>query len=192
MEIIALVVSILAFVMSVITTWLTIFYSGKLKISHPSVIFFGPDAGYGPPKIFLRAILYSTSRRGQIIESMHAKLRRSGTTQIFNIWVYGETNDLKRGSGLYVSKEGVVYNHHFALPKENAKFEWQEGEYVIELYSKVVTENKPSLILSQRLNLPEKYATQLQETNSGLYFDWEPESQVYSLHIDTKYVKDKV
>ena len=188
MEIAALTVSIFALILSLLTTWFTLFYSGTLRISHPSVIFFGPDAGHGSPKVFLRAILFSTSRRGQIIESMYVKLRRSGSYQIFNIWVYGETKDLKRGSGLYVGKEGVVYNHHFALPKENANYVWLEGIYTIELHAKTVSQKSPSLLLSQKLNLSEKLSEELRTTNAGLYFDWDPESQVYSTHLDTRFV----
>ena len=36
---------------------------------------------------FLRTLLFSTSKRGLVIESMHVALARNETHQNFNIWV---------------------------------------------------------------------------------------------------------
>lgn len=59
-------------------------------------------------KIYLRTLLYSTAKRGQVLESLHISLQRNESKQNFNIWVYGEKGNLKRGSGLFVAQEGVT------------------------------------------------------------------------------------
>lgn len=61
-------------------------------MTQPTVVFFGPD---GPPrdgeqrrlKVFLRTLLFSTARRGQMIEIMHVSLQRAESRQNFSIWV---------------------------------------------------------------------------------------------------------
>ena len=44
-------------------------------MTQPTVIYFGPDAPRGregspPPKVYLRTLLFATSKRGRVIESM--------------------------------------------------------------------------------------------------------------------------
>jgi hypothetical protein len=86
-------------------------------MTQPTVIFFGPDTPRARedtplPKVFLRTLLFSTSKRGRVIESMHVALSRNETHQNFNIWVYGDEK-LVRGSGLFVGETGVAATHHF-------------------------------------------------------------------------------
>jgi hypothetical protein len=88
MVVIAIVISFLALIVSAMTAWLTLFRIGTLRMTRPTVIFFGPD---GPPrqadglKIFLRTLLYSTAKRAQIVEGMYVRLRRGESVQTFNI-----------------------------------------------------------------------------------------------------------
>jgi hypothetical protein len=72
------------------------FRRGTVRMTAPTVIFFGPDGGPSEDrklsaKVFLRTLLYSTSKRGRIVESMYVRLRRGESAQTFNIWVYGDT-----------------------------------------------------------------------------------------------------
>jgi len=92
---ITLAIAVLALAISGTTAWLTLFRRGTIKMTQPTVIFFGPDAPRSfekgtSPKIFLRCLPFSTSKRGRVIESMHATLSRNETRQNFNIWVYGD------------------------------------------------------------------------------------------------------
>jgi len=112
----SIVISSLALLVSAVHFWLTWFHGGTIRMTQPSIVFFGPD-DTGRAKVFLRTLLYSTSRRGQWVESMFVTLRRAGSSQSFNIWVYGETKALVRGSGLFVGYDGIGANHHFLLPK---------------------------------------------------------------------------
>lgn len=68
MALVAIAISALALLVSALTGWLTLIRRGDLKMTQPTVIFFGPDGGsHGGKKarlkVFLRTLLYSTSRR---------------------------------------------------------------------------------------------------------------------------------
>ena len=69
---IAIIVSALALTVSALTAWFTLLHRGDLRMTKPTVVFFGPDGGHHDKphlKVFLRTLLYSTSRRGQTVES---------------------------------------------------------------------------------------------------------------------------
>jgi hypothetical protein len=94
-------------------------------MTQPTTVFMGPDGSMfeqSKNKVYLRTLLYSTAKRGYVIESIYVSMHRNETKQNFNIWVYGDKNDLKRGSGLFVPQEGVTFDHHFLLPKDGADF----------------------------------------------------------------------
>lgn len=125
-------ISFVALVVSVTTAWLTLLRKGNLRMTQPTVIFFGPDGGSRSGrkprlKVFLRTLLYSTSRRGQTMESLHVNLQRGESKQNFSIWVYGDEH-LARGSGLFVPAEGITCNHHFLLPEDGTDFRLLAGD----------------------------------------------------------------
>jgi hypothetical protein len=45
LQVIAITISALALTISALTAWLTMFRRGTVKMTHPSVIYFGPDGG---------------------------------------------------------------------------------------------------------------------------------------------------
>src|SRR6267142_2137669 len=146
---IALSVSVLAFAVSATTAWLTLFRRGTVRMTQPTVIFFGPDTPRSPdelplPKVYLRTLLFSTSKRGRVIESMHVALTRSEMHQNFNIWVYGD-DKLVRGSGLYVGETGVAANHHFLAPKDCVSFRFAEGRYRVDVFAKLLGDKRQML-----------------------------------------------
>jgi hypothetical protein len=173
---IALSISALALIVSAITAWLTLFRPGHLRMTQPTVVFFGPDGGRSerePPhlKVFLRTLLYSTSRRGQTVESMHVNLQRAESKQNFSIWVYGDDR-LVRGSGLHVGPEGVACNHHFLLPEDGAGFPLLSGRYTLRVYAKRVSDGQPRELAHLDLTISESQASELGREDAGIYFDW--------------------
>ena len=187
--VISLALSCIALLVSALTAWLTFFRKGKLLMSQPTVVFFGPDGSYfdsGKNKVFLRTLLYSSAKRGQVVESIHVSLHRNESKQNFNIWVYGEKGELKRGSGLYVPQEGVTFNHHFLLPEDGANFSFLAGPHKLSIFAKLVGQNMPIKISEIDLVISDKHAQKLTEPNNGLYFDWGPDQQLYHAHIKSK------
>lgn len=189
MEVISILISVIALLVSLITLWLTRYRKGTVKMTKPTVIFFGPDgSGKEHNKIFIRTLLYSTSDRGQYIENMYIKLSRGETIQNFNIWVYGDRNNLARGSGLFISKDGLAANHHFLLPNDSSDFMFKQGDYKLEVYVELVNE-KPRKIYSQDLAVSDTQAEALLTQEAGIYFDWAPNTQTYQSHIDKRPAK---
>jgi hypothetical protein len=181
----SIVISCLALAVSGLTAWLTFFRRGTLRMTQPTVIYFGPDGGPetgAKAKVFLRTLLYSTSRRGQMVEAMHASVQRGETRQNFSVWVYGDER-LNRGSGLFVGHEGVATNHHFLLPLDGADFQFLPGEYWVRVYVKRVDEPGSHELTAVRLVVTEAHAAGLKDEDSGLYFDWGPDQRAYHPHI---------
>ncbi len=185
-SLLALVVSILALAVSALTAWLTLLRKGEIRMTQPTVIYFGPDGGsksLGPPeKIFLRTLLYSTGKRGQIIENMFVRLHREETRQNFNIWVYGD-KDLNRGSGLFVSDTGLAANHHFLLPPDGTSFQFSAGRYVLEVFVTNVGTRTPRLLYTVNLEITAENHKALSQPGHGLYFDWGPDAGHYLAHV---------
>jgi hypothetical protein len=185
LQVISILVSVLALTISFLTAWFSLFYRGTIKMTQPTTIFFGPDGSSGPPKIFLRTLLFSTAKKGQIVENMYVELQQDGNRRNFNIWVYDEKDHLARGSGLFVSMEGIVCNHHFLLPKNSAAFEFLPGESILTVFASLLGKRHPILLFTQKLDLTFEFASEV-NNKSGVYFDWEPDSKIYRSHLDKK------
>ncbi|MFH1033644.1 MAG: hypothetical protein V1806_03985 [Pseudomonadota bacterium] len=159
-------------------------------MTQPTVIFLGPDGGDHPRhhnylKVFLRTLLYSTSQRGQMLESIYVNLQRGESRQNFSIWVYGD-GQLARGSGLFVPSAGIACNHHFLLPKDGTNFELLEGEYILRVFAKNVNDMSPSELFKTKLTISKTHAEELLSDNAGVYFDWGPDQQSYHPHIESR------
>lgn len=186
----ASVISVLALIVSITTAWLTFFRTGQLRMTQPTVIFFGPDGGRPQGrkpklKVFLRTLLFSTSRRGQTVESLYVNVQRRESKQNFSIWVYGDEK-LARGSGLHVGFEGIACNHHFLLPDDETEFPLLAGDYVVRVFAKRVCDRVPQQLSQISLYLSEADAQQLLQEGTGIYFDSGPDQQKYYTHIDRR------
>jgi hypothetical protein len=185
-SLLALVVSVLALAVATLTAWLTLLRKGEIRMTQPTVIYFGPDGGSDAEaphaKIYLRTLLYSTGKRGQIIDNMFVRLHRGETRQNFNIWVYGDQN-LHRGSGLFIPETGFASNHHFLLPPDGTAFQFSSARYILEVFITEVGGRGPRLLFTVNLEiLPENYNA-LSQPGHGLYFDWGPDAGRYFVHV---------
>ena len=190
LTIVALSISALALAVSALTLWLSYFRRGRVIMTRPTVVFFGPDGSRtgrlnGRPKIYLRALLISDSKRGRIIQSLYATLAHKEARQNFSIWVYGDDR-LVRGSGLHINDTGLATNHHFLMPEGETTFRFQEGDYLLEVFAEILGDQHPTLLLSQPLRVSPGEATELANGECGLYFDWGPQANAYHSHIDRK------
>ena len=186
----SIAISVLALCVSAVTAWLTLFRRGTVKMTQPTVIFFGPDKPRSPdepplPKVFLRTLLFATSKRGRVVESMHVALSRNETQQNFNIWVYGDDR-LVRGSGLFIGETGIAANHHFLAPTDGSSFRFTEGRYRMDVFAQLLGDRDRTLLFTQTLEISKETADRLAEPDCGLYFDWGPDSSRYLPHIDRR------
>lgn len=184
LSILALLISAFALVLSVLTAWLTLFRRGTVKMTRPTQIFFGYDKPRGGdtnawPKVFLRTLLFATSKRGRVVENVYVKLTCEGITQSFNVWVYGERDELVRGSGLFVGETGVEAYHHFLASKGDNPFNFISGKYRLDVYAHLLGNRTSKRLFSYSLDVSDEESSSIGEQNSGLYFDWDPDKNRY-------------
>jgi hypothetical protein len=185
----SLVISLLALGVSGITAWLTLFRKGRLVMTQPTTVFLGPDGEFfdrSKNKVYLRTLLYSTAKRGFVLESLYLSLQRNESKQNFNVWVYGQKGDLHRGSGLFVPQEGVTFDHHFLPPEDGAAFPFLAGAYTLKVFAKRVGQKTSSELMTIRLSISESLAKALGEPRSGIYFDWGADLQAYHPHVQSR------
>jgi hypothetical protein len=187
---ISIIISIIALTISGVTFWLTRIKKGVVKMTRPTIIFFGPDGdGQKHNKIYIRTLLYSTADRGQYIQNMFIRLQRGESVQNFNVWVYGD-KQLSRGSGLYINKSGIACNHHFLLPKDGINYSFLSGDYLLQVFVETVG-NNPIKIFEQKLHLTKEQGNEMIDKRAGLFFDWAPNTQNYFSHIDIRPLNEK-
>ena len=184
--VVSLVVAILALVVSFLTLWIAHLKRGTVKLARPSQFYFGADgrkgALDGPPKVFLRALLYTSGRRGLVVEYLWAQVTQRERQQTFNVWVHGD-NELRRGAGLHISDAGVTTGHHFLL-SENEGFAFQSADIELEIFARISSKSDPIRLWHQTVPIGSEQAEALNEGGSGLYFDLSPrrESYIARLH----------
>jgi len=187
---ISIIISIAALTISALTFWLTRIKKGVVKMTRPTVIFFGPDGGgERHSKVFIRTLLYSSSERGQYIQNMFIRLQRGESIQNFNVWVYDDKG-LVRGSGLFISKSGIACNHHFLLPKDGENYSFLPGDYLLQVFIEPVEES-PRMLFEQKLSVTKEQSDEMKTRTAGTYFDWAPNSQTYFSHVDIRPKEDE-
>lgn len=157
-------------------------------MTQPTIVYFGRDGDPVPNqprpiKIYIRTLLFSTSRIGQTIECMYASLERGESKQNFSFWAYGEGR-LVRGSGLHVGYEGAVYNHHFLLPRDGTEFRFLPGDYILRILAKRVRDSRPKQLIELKLHITDAQATELVRDDMGIFFDWGPDQNTYYSRIE--------
>jgi hypothetical protein len=186
LPLLALVVSFFALAVSALTAWLTLLRKGAILMTRPTVIYFGPDGRTNvealPQKVYLRTLLYSTGKRGHIIENMFVRLHRGETRQNFNVWTYGDKH-LSRGSGLFIPEYGLATNHHFLLPPDGTTFQFTTGQYALEVFVTEVGAPAPRLLYTVNLEIRPETFIAFNQPGHGLYFDWGPDAGRYLAHV---------
>jgi len=135
--------------------------------------------------VFLRTLLFSTSKHGRVIESLHVALYHNETHQNFTTWVYGERDQLMLGSGLFVGETGVAANHHFLAPYDS-KYQFTEGQYRLDVVARLHGDRDAKLLFSQELTISREVAAALAEPATGLYFEWGPDAKRYLPYVDKR------
>lgn len=176
-------ISVLSLAVSFLTAWLTLFRRGTVKMTRPTIIFFTPGAPLpnnraASPTIHLRMRLFSTAKRGRVVESMHVALQRNESHHNFNIWVYGEKQKMNRGSGLFVGEAGISEDHYFLI-MDDSLFRFTEGHYSLSVFANIHGMRKPLRLFTQSLDISRDLASALEEQGPGVFFDWRPDSSRY-------------
>jgi len=110
------------------------------------------------------------------------KIFRAETIQNFNVWAYDDKG-IVRGSGLFASKTGVSFYHHFLLPK-NEQWFFIAGEYRLEVYADLVN-GTTKKVFEQKLLLTTEQADDIKQ-GRAIYFDYAPNVGQYISHSDNR------
>lgn len=187
MAIISIALALASFGVSIYTLWIVHLRRGRLRMTQPTMLFLGRDRGSGIPKLWLRTLLFSTSARGQIVESMFLRVHApvSGPF-MFDFWAYGENNKISRGSGLFVGQTGVVHDNHFMLHLEAAEgFLFWAGTYRVEVFASILSASQPQKLIEVALLVDGQQSAELvQISDAGMFFDWDAEAGSYRGHVE--------
>lgn len=147
-------------------------------MTRPTVVAFAFD---GPtPKVFLRFLLHSTAQRGNVIESMHVVLVQGGKRLLYSFWGYGDSQEsLVRGSGLFISREGIAINHHFVHQKDETVTPIEPGSCIVNVYASLLGQQKDELLQSVQLDIREKETAAINNPKAGLIYNWNPDAKQY-------------
>lgn len=147
LSIIAIFLSTIGVLISFTTFWILYLHRGNIEITKPRLISLGYERhdDSRTPKVFIRSLLYSTSCKGTVIENMIVKVTNSNNSEDFGLWAYG-VEQLLVGSGLFISKEGKDYNHHFVPIAFSSDFEFSAGEIQLEVYANITHHKKDKLL----------------------------------------------
>lgn len=158
-------------------------------MTKPSFVAFCYDRSTDKPplaKIFLRALLYSTGKRGQMVENMYLVVQRGMEKQTFNVWGYGPDDKLSRGSGLFIGETGVAANHHFnpltALPQQF----FIPGDYELSVFIALVGRKKPLRVATIQVTVPENARNDMLKPEAAVWFDWEPDVNRYHGRVEVR------
>jgi len=94
------IMAVIAFFVSLFTLWFTTLRRGTVRSTHPSFIAFRYDfVGKKLPqaKIFFRSLLFSTGKRGQVIESLFLRVREGSRQEEFSFWGLGDKDLIRAG-----------------------------------------------------------------------------------------------
>ncbi len=188
MEKISPFVSIAALAVSLFTLWFTVFRRGSVRSTHPSFIAFRYDFVDKPvaqAKVFLRTLLYSTGKRGLVIENLFLRVSEGTRSEEFSFWGYGD-KDLVRGSGIFVPEIGVVTYHHFNPIHTDKLFWFTQGAYTLELVAKLVGKKQLVSLWTIRVDVPAGAYDRNIPRDRAIFFNWSPEEGRYVASVEKR------
>lgn len=180
MQIISITVSLIALCASLFTLWFTILRRGSVLITRPSLVAFTYELVGGKipqAKIFLRTLLFSTGKRGWVVESLFLRVSEGGRCEEFSFWGHGD-KDIVRGSGIFAPENGIVTNHHFTPLHMDRIFEFPKGVYTLELFVKLVNRTRALPLWTENLEILED-TLGTANCNNAIFFNWSPEKNKY-------------
>jgi hypothetical protein len=188
LTVVSAVVSVAALTLSLFTAWFTIFRRGTVRSTHPSFIAFRYDfVGAKAPqaKIFFRALLFGTGKRGHVVETLFLRVCEGPRIVEFSFWGYGD-KDLSRGSGLFIPETGIATNHHFNPLDGQTLFRFSCGSYTLELVAKLVGREQLVSLWRIVLEMPAGAFDSTIARETAVFFSWSPGEKRYVDSIEKR------
>ena len=179
---VSLMISAAALCLSALTFWFTVLRRGTVKMTKPTQLGLGFGDERKKNQVFVRALLFATSKRGAVLENLYARVRSGERSQNFSVWVYGEPKMMLRGAGLVVGENGLAANFHFLLRPDEPDFSLHAGEYSVEIYGRVLNRPKELMLSSVKIVVTPQLVGEAKDY-VGLQFDWAPDTGAYVGHV---------
>lgn len=181
-------ISVASFGVSIFTLWFTVFRRGAVKSTHPAFFAIRYDIvgkTFPQAKIFLRSLLFSTGKRGCVIESLYLRVREGSRDVEFSFWGLGD-KDLVRGSGLFVPESGVATNHHFNPTDAETVFTFTPGTYSVELVANVIGRKRPISLWKVDLEVPAGAFNSPIRGDTAVFYSWSPQKRAYVASVEKR------
>jgi len=182
-------VSIVALGLSLFTLWFTVLRRGSIRCTRPSFVAIRYDFVNKPlaqAKVFFRALLFSTGKRGVVIEQLFLRVSEGGRHTEFSFWGYGD-DKLMRGSGLFVPETGMATNHHFNPTDVDTLFRFSGGTYSFELLVSLVGRKRLVSLWSVQLEVPEGVFDHSIAVNKAIFYNWSPQTHAYVVSVEDRF-----
>ncbi len=181
-------VSAIALLVSLFTAWFTIFRRGAVRSTHPSFVSFSYDFSPDKPpwaKIFLRTLVFTTGKRGQVVESLSLRVREGARVAEFSFWGHGD-KDLIRGSGMFIPESGLATNHHFNPISRDPLFVFSPGNYSLELVAKLIGRSSLVSLSTIQLVMPNSPFGATIPPDAAVYFNWSAQQGHYLSSVEKR------
>lgn len=177
-------ISLIALVASLGALYKSYLEVGDVKMVRPSMIVFAHDQRGGwpepsPAKVVLRSLLFGTSERGRIIESLYLAVRHEDERHTFHSWTVRQEGALDTGGGLYVPRSGVLAWHYFLVLPDRPHFRWSAGKYQLQLLARLVGTRGTRVIWKGELQLPPDMELDGQSDSLQVWFNLDPTTGSY-------------
>ena len=86
MALASIIIAAVSLLVSIAVAVLSLFVRGKLCMTQPMLVGFLYEEEQ--PKVFFRAMLYTTGKRGRIVESLYVNVRTARASRVFSFWMY--------------------------------------------------------------------------------------------------------
>jgi hypothetical protein len=181
-------ISVVALSVSIFTLWFTALRRGTVRSTHPAFIavrYDFVDKKVPQAKIFLRTLLFSTGKRGRVVESLFLRVSQGSRQAEFSFWGLGD-KDLIMGSGVFVPETGIVTNHHFNPVDSETLFLFTGGSYSLELVAKLVGREDLVSLWTVKLQMPTEAVDSSIARETAVFFNWSPAQRRYIASIEKR------
>ncbi len=188
-------IALVALGVSLFNLWTTHLRRGRVCMTPPTLVYIGRDGDENRHKIHLRTLLFSTSVRGNVIESLylvvHQQVMNGHLSQVFDYWAYGEIGKLSVGGGLYVGQSGIATNHHFVLSRRAPQeYAWWSAPCQIQVFARVRGQSTPHLLHEIKFDITYEHAGLLaQVLDIGVFYEWSSDTADYAGHAEKRPVR---
>ncbi len=152
----SIAISIVARVVSLYCFWFVNVRIGSIQFQRPSLKSLLENRKVDGPKIVIRTTIFCNSSIGQRIEYLFAELLfPDDKEKVFTIRAIKD-NTLNLAPSLYVSREGITYDHHFLLnraPDQSSDTFFVSGKYTLKILGRDNRSKKIQVFLTSHFSV---------------------------------------